>query len=148
MAHVPGEVELLIAGTGPEEAALRELARGDRRIRLLGHVSDAALMDLYASAMAVLFAPVQEDFGLVALEAMSAGKPVITTSDAGGPGELVEHGRTGFVCAPDPVALGAYATRLVRDRRLARAMGRRGRDRAAQISWAGVTGAIIDGIGV
>lgn len=147
MAHVPGDVELLIAGTGPEEAALRELAGGDRRIRLLGRVGDAAVLDLYAGALAVLFAPVQEDFGLVALEAMSAGKAVITTTDAGGPCELVEHGRTGFVCAPDPAAIGEHAAQLVNDRRLARAMGRRGRARAAQVSWAGVTTALVDGLG-
>jgi glycosyltransferase involved in cell wall biosynthesis len=104
-------------------------------------------MDLYANALAVLFAPVEEDFGLVALEAMSAGKPVITTSDAGGPCELVDHGRTGFVCAPDPAALGEHAARLARDRRLARSMGRRGRARAAEISWARVSTAIIEGLG-
>ena len=71
-------VELRIAGTGPEEARLRELAAGDARIAFAGASADAELAELYAGARAVAFIPQLEDFGLVTLEAMLAGKPVIT----------------------------------------------------------------------
>ena len=146
MREVPGDIELLIAGTGPDEPRLRELAAGDSRIRFLGYVNDAELLDLYASALAVLFAPVQEDFGLVTLEAMAAGKPVVTTLDAGGPGELVEDGRTGFVTAPEPSAMAARIRQLVTNRRLARRMGAAALDRARQIAWSQVGSVVLDGI--
>ena len=84
-------------------------------------------LDLYAGALAVLFAPVQEDFGLVALEAMSAGKAVVTTLTPAGPASWSKHGRTGFVCAPDPAAIGERAAQLVKT------AGSRGR-------WGGAAG--------
>ena len=146
MREVPGDIELLIAGTGPDEPRLRELAAGDPRIRFLGYVNDAELVDLYASALAVLFAPVQEDFGLVTLEAMAAGKPVVTTLDAGGPGELVEDGRTGFVTAPEPSAMAARIRQLVTNRRLARRMGAAALDRSRPIAWSQVGSVVLDGI--
>lgn len=147
MGHVDADVELLIAGTGPDEERLRTLARGDRRIRFLGYVNDASLLDLYARSLAVLFAPVQEDFGLVALEAMAAGKPVVTTVDAGGPGELVQDGQTGFIARPDSRAIADRIGRLISDRRLAGVMGRRGRARAREVTWEQVGRALLDGIG-
>jgi glycosyltransferase involved in cell wall biosynthesis len=146
MRHVHGSVELLVAGTGPDEQRLRELAVGDPRIRFLGYVNDDALLDLYSHALAVLIAPVQEDFGLVALEAMAASKAVVTTRDAGGPTELVEHGRSGYVTEPEPEAIAAHIDRLWTDRRLARAMGARGRARATAITWERVGAALLDGI--
>ena len=96
------DVELHIAGTGPDEARLREIAGSNARIRFLGFVNDDTLLDLYAGSLAVLFVPLEEDFGLVALEAMMAGKPVITSHDAGGATELVTDGETGLIADPDP----------------------------------------------
>ena len=102
MAHVPGEIPLLIAGTGPEEQRLRTLARDDSRIRFLGFVDDRRLIDLYANALAVAFVPEDEDYGLITLEAMGCGSPVVTCSDSGGPTELVADGVTGLVAEPVP----------------------------------------------
>ena len=65
------------------------------------------LVDLYAGALAVVFPPFDEDYGYVTLEAFLAHKPVVTTTDAGGPLEFVEDGVTGFVAEPTPEALGA-----------------------------------------
>ncbi len=76
MAHVQSGVELHIAGTGPQEGPLRELAAGDPRIHLLGYLNDARLVDAYASAIAVPFVPDREDYGYITLEAMLSGKPV------------------------------------------------------------------------
>jgi len=146
MQSVPANVELWIAGTGPDDARLRELASADARIRFLGFVNDTALLDLYAGALAVLFAPLHEDFGLVALEAMSAGKPVITTRDAGGAQELVQHGRTGYVVDPRPESIAAAVEKLVRRRGLARRMGLRGRELTQQVSWDRVCSTLLEGL--
>jgi glycosyltransferase involved in cell wall biosynthesis len=147
MQRVPGTTELWIAGTGPDEARLRELAAPNARIRFLGFVNDDALLDLYAGALAVLFVPYQEDFGLVALEAMSAGKPVITTRDAGGAAELVQHGRTGYVTSARPEAIAAAVAKLIGRRRKARRMGLRGREFAGAVSWHRVCATLLEGLG-
>ena len=117
---------------GPEEARLRELAAGDARISFCGRVGDAELAELYAGARAVAFIPQLEDFGLVTLEAMLAGKPVITCTDSGGTAELVSDGVTGLVVEPEAAALAAAIERLWSSRREARRMGEAGRERARQ----------------
>lgn len=65
---------LWIAGSGPEEAKLKRMAASN--IQFFGHVSDAELAEFYRSCRALLF-PVKEDFGLVPVECMAAGRPVI-----------------------------------------------------------------------
>jgi glycosyltransferase involved in cell wall biosynthesis len=146
MQQVRAPVELLIAGTGPDEGRLRNLADGDPRIRFLGFVNDVRLLDLYSQAHAVLFVPSEEDFGLVAVEAMAAGKPVVTTRDAGGASELVVDGETGYVTDPEPEAIGARVEQLLADSQLARSLGRHGRERAAQVTWKRVGDELLDGI--
>ncbi|WP_272474706.1 glycosyltransferase family 4 protein [Baekduia alba] len=135
MSHVRADVALRIAGAGPMLEPLREQAAGDPRITLLGRVSDEELARLYTGAQAVAFVPYDEDFGLVALEAMEFERPVITVSDAGGPMELVEDGVSGLVAAPDAAALAGAIERLMGDPRAARRMGRAGAERARRVSW-------------
>jgi glycosyltransferase involved in cell wall biosynthesis len=135
MAHVTRRVQLKIAGRGPEEPRLRELAAGDPRIAFCGRVSSRELAALYAGALAVAFIPFEEDFGLVALEAMLSGKPVITCRDSGGATELLRDGETGVVCDPSPEALARAIDRLFGDRRTARRMGAAARRDAQQVTW-------------
>ncbi len=92
-------------------------------------------MKLYAGALGVVFPPFDEDYGYVTLEAFLARKPVVTTTDAGGPLEFVEHGMTGLVCEPAPEAMAEAMTRLRDDQSLARALGDAGYDRVRSISW-------------
>ncbi len=82
----------------------RAAPHGDR-VRWLGRVSEDDRLTLYAGARGVVFPPIDEDYGYVALEAMLAAKPVITCSDSGGPLEFIEHKVTGFVCPPDVEAM-------------------------------------------
>lgn len=127
--------ELWIAGTGPDEQRLRDAAGGDPRIRFLGFVNDAALLRHYAEAIAVLYVPLDEDLGLVALEAGDAGKPVITAHDTGGVAELVHDGVNGLVTDPDPGRIATAMRRLREDPELTGRLGQAGRERAAQVSW-------------
>lgn len=135
MGHVREDVELRIAGTGPEEERLRALAAGDPRIAFLGYVDDARLAAEYAAARAVAFVPFEEDLGLVTLEAMSAAKPVITVVDAGGATELVRDGVNGAVVEPTPAALAGAIDALWGDRRRAIAQGRAARATAHGVRW-------------
>jgi glycosyltransferase involved in cell wall biosynthesis len=90
-AQIAG-VPLLVAGTGPAEAALRRLARGTTTT-LLGYVDDARLNALLGEARAAIL-PGEEDFGLVPLEAAAAGRPTIVFR-GGGALETVIEGETG-----------------------------------------------------
>ena len=108
------------------------------RLDLLGFVDDDALVDRFAGALGVVYAPFDEDYGYVTLQAFLAGKPVITTSDSGGVLEWVEDGVTGFVCEPDPRAIADAIDRLAADPVAAAAMGEAGRSRAAGLGWGDV----------
>jgi glycosyltransferase involved in cell wall biosynthesis len=83
---------LVIAGDGPERAALAALA-GDTT-QFVGRVADRELKELYAHCRAVLF-PSYEDYGLVPLEAQASGRPVIAFG-SGGALETIEAGRSGL----------------------------------------------------
>ncbi len=139
MKHTTTPVRCRIAGTGPEREALAELAARlgvAERVELLGWVDDREVVELFAGACCVFFAPYDEDYGYVTVEAFKAGKPVITTADAGGVLEFVEDGVDGFVCAPDsPREIGARLDRLFLDRREARALGAAGQARVQAIGW-------------
>jgi glycosyltransferase involved in cell wall biosynthesis len=88
LANVP----LFVAGSGPAERALRELARGTTTT-MLGFVSDARLNEFMGNARAAIV-PGEEDFGLVPLEAAAAGRPTIAYR-AGGALETIVEGETG-----------------------------------------------------
>ncbi|MBD5553078.1 MAG: glycosyltransferase family 4 protein [Desulfovibrio sp.] len=135
MKLVPGDVELRIAGEGPDLDFLRARAGSDGRIRFLGRVPDAELVELYAGAIAVPFVPLDEDYGLITIEAMHSAKPVITTTDSGGVCEMVRNGETGLIVEPAPQALAQAMTRLAQDRDSAAAMGSRARESVKNINW-------------
>jgi glycosyltransferase involved in cell wall biosynthesis len=146
MAHAPSDLSLLIAGTGTQQAALEHLAASlglTGRVRFLGQVGDDEIIDLYSGALGVIFPPYDEDYGYVTLEAFLAGKPVITTTDAGGPNEFVVDGENGRVTAPDPAALGEAIADLAADRRRAGALGDAGCARARTVTWTGVIEALV-----
>ncbi len=143
MAHVPGDVPLHIAGTGPLADDLAARAAADPRIELLGFVPDDELADRYRGAIAVPFIPEDEDLGLVTLEAFSQATPVVTCTDSGGPTELVADGISGLVANPDPASLGRALSRLAANPRWARELGRNGQRRAARVTWAGVVDALV-----
>jgi len=134
-ALVVGDVELRIAGDGPELARLKMQAAGDARIHFLGRISDAQLMRQYRNTLAVPFVPKDEDYGLITLEAMQAAKAVITFSDSGGVNELLNHGENGFSVAADVQALALALQQLVDDRALAKTLGENARRSVAAIVW-------------
>jgi glycosyltransferase involved in cell wall biosynthesis len=131
-------VRLLIAGDGSIRHELGEYIerRGLRdRVTLLGRVDDDRLIELYAGCLAVLFAPYQEDYGYVTLEAFLSRKPVITARDSGGTLEFVADGVNGYVCEPTPESLAEAVNRLAADPSRAASLGERGRGIAAAITW-------------
>jgi glycosyltransferase involved in cell wall biosynthesis len=130
-AALDESLRVVVTGDGPDRQRLESLT---------GRVDEDELASLYARCLAVFYAPVDEDFGMVPYEAFLSHKPVLTTTDAGGPLEIVEDGRTGLVTAPDAAALARAAGRLRDHPDEARALGRAGQEVAARVTW----GACID----
>jgi glycosyltransferase involved in cell wall biosynthesis len=128
----------VIAGEGPDRERLESLARDrglDGRAVFAGRVSDEQLTDLYARCLAVYYAPVDEDFGMVPYEAFLAEKPVVTTTDSGGPLEVVRDHANGLVCEPEAVPLAEACLWLGANLDEAREWGQAGRRVAELLSW-------------
>ena len=141
MASAPRSISIVVAGDGSERASLERLAVecGVRdRMTIKGHIDGNDLVSLYAGALAVIYAPYDEDYGYVTLEAFLSSKPVVTCSDSGGTLEFVVDGENGFVCAPEPESIGAAIATLAADRTVAPRLGAAGLARARQITWDGV----------
>lgn len=139
LAETRGDFALKIAGRGPHLEQLRRLVTElglSHRVEFLGFVSDAEVVELYAGCFAVALTPHDEDYGFTTLEAFFAGKPVVTTEDAGGILEWVQDGTTGFVAAPEPARLAEKIDALAEDRALCERLGTAGRERVlAEVSW-------------
>jgi glycosyltransferase involved in cell wall biosynthesis len=133
-----GDLRAVIVGEGPDHGRLLDLSgelRLTGRVLLAGRLSDDEVAALYARCLAVYYAPVDEDFGMVPYEAFLSEKPVVTTTDAGGPLEIVTDRRTGVVVAPEPEAIGSALSWLDANRAEAAAFGRAGRTLAERVTW-------------
>ena len=128
----------VIVGDGPDRERLESVADRhglDGRARFAGRVDEDELAGLYASCLAVYYAPVDEDFGMVPYEAFLSEKPVVTTTDSGGPLEVVADRRTGLVCEPRAEALAEACSWLRAHVDDAKAWGRAGKEIARRVSW-------------
>jgi phosphatidyl-myo-inositol alpha-mannosyltransferase len=140
IASEVGEVHLLVAGDGRDRVLLRSLP-GDIRSRILrlGTVAHEALPRYHAAAdVFVSPATGQESFGIVLVEAMAAGVPVVA-SDIAGYREVVRDGIDGLLVPPgDPNALAAAIRRVLSEPELAATLRAAGRSRAEDFSWRAV----------
>jgi glycosyltransferase involved in cell wall biosynthesis len=135
-AKLDPTLRVVITGDGPDRDRLEQLASGlNGQVEFTGRVDDARLADLYARSLAVFYAPIDEDFGMVPYEAFLSEKPVVTTADAGGPLEVVHDRETGLVVAPEPAALAQALAYLAGNVDEARRLGRAGKAIAEQVTW-------------
>ena len=129
----------VIVGEGQEEASLKRLVKERGlvgRVEFLGGLESQRLLEYYANCFAVFFAPYDEDYGLVTLEAFKSHKPVLTAADSGGVLEFVEHGFTGCVAPTgSPQEFADYIDRLFSNRELCRTLGEAGREKVRDITW-------------
>jgi glycosyltransferase involved in cell wall biosynthesis len=130
---------LVIAGivdlkSRPYFDELRKLAAGWPQIEFTIAPSDSDLCDLYQRCSLVLFSALNEDMGIVPIEAMAFGKPVISVNQAG-PKETIEDGVQGLLVDPDHKLMAAAIEGLVRDPARLRSMGRAGFARARLFTW-------------
>lgn len=136
------ELDLLISGDGPDREKIEALVASAglaERVQMLGPTPRDELWGLYKGA--VLFAMpsrAPEALGLVFLEAMACGIPVVGTNSGGTP-ELVSDGETGLLIdRNEPEELASAIRMLLDNPELRSEMGRRGEEVAAQYSWSRV----------
>jgi glycosyltransferase involved in cell wall biosynthesis len=136
-----------IAGIGPELKSLKKIAEEygvSDRIDFLGFVSDEELLELYAESAFVFFAPKDEDYGYITLEAFLSKKAVLTAQDAGGPLEFVENGINGIVInSPDDREVAKHVQSLFFDKERCRSYGINGYQKVKDICWDDVINALV-----
>ncbi|HHV72589.1 MAG TPA: glycosyltransferase family 4 protein [Clostridia bacterium] len=111
-------VKFIIAGTGPYEAELKNLAAFlglGEKVNFLGFIDDEERNALYSYADLSVFPSLYEPFGIVALEGMAAGTPIVV-SDTGGLGEIVKHQVNGLkFLTGNPASLAEQVVRALTD---------------------------------
>ena len=141
------ECRLLLVGGGPQEREARRYVatRRLRGVEFLGRVSDDERDQLFRTAdVYVSPATGRESFGIVLLEAMAAGAPIVA-SDIHGYKGVVRRGREALLVAPrEPKQIALSVGRLLREPELANAMSEAGLLRAEEFSWPRVTAKVDD----
>lgn len=131
-------VRALIIGEGSEDKNLQRKIQEyglEKRVVLMGGVSEVSVLDHYAKCRAVFFAPLREDYGFVTGEAFASRKPVITTFDSGGPAELVTDGQTGFTVQANPEKIAEKIDDLAENQALAEKLGANAHDFISLLTW-------------
>ncbi len=126
MQYTHSNAVVIIAGEGSQKQVYQKLIEKlgvAEKIRMVGHISDEEKIAYYARSLAVFFAPYDEDYGYVTLEAMLSSKPVITCRDSGGPLEFIVHNENGFIVDPEPEQIAQVIDRLYESRQFAAQLG-------------------------
>lgn len=128
---------LEIVGRGPEAGNLRQLADKlgcDQRISWKENVDDDGLCELYSKCRLVFYGPLDEDYGMVPVEAFASGKPVVTCEDSGGAKEWIEDKICGRIVPADSTQIANAFTEF-EDEGVARKMGNIGKEKASRLGW-------------
>lgn len=130
--------KLVIAGTGPMKQALMDQAATlpSGKVMFTGFISDAVRNELLAAADVCVFPSLYEPFGIVALEAMQSGTPLVV-SDTGGLSEIIDHAVDGYKALPGHVeSLAWHLSEMLANRPLAEQMAARAKDKVnAHYDW-------------
>lgn len=141
-----GPARLLVVGGGPQESGLRAAAARlgiGGQVAFAGSLEHDRVLDCYAAADLFAFASPTETQGLVVVEAMAAGLPVVAVA-AGGVAEVVADGRTGLLADPDPRALAAAIRRMLDDPGLRSRCAEAGREAAQEYAIGEIVARLVD----
>ncbi len=142
--HEP-RLRLVLAGDGPEGSHLRQRLGGSAEF--LGWLDGEELAHAYADADAFLFPSETDTYGQVVVEAQASGVPVVAVA-AGGPADLIEHGRSGLLAEPDADELAAKLVRLVENRALRARLAGGGLAAARDRTWSRSLSQLADGYSI
>jgi glycosyltransferase involved in cell wall biosynthesis len=138
MRFVKNNLKCLIVGEGIIKDKLMKLVKEynlREKVEFLGFVDDAKLLDLYANCLCVFFAPLDEDYGFITIEAFNSEKPVITLPDSGGVLEFVKHEKNGFILSDNPKEIADVFDYLYKNKDKAKRLGSEGKKTVEFITW-------------
>jgi glycosyltransferase involved in cell wall biosynthesis len=140
-------VKCLVVGIGKEKERLERQAHDlgiEEKIKLMGYLPDEEVIRAYANALAVFYAPYDEDYGFATVEAFYSQKPVITTTDSGGVLEFVEDGENGCITGVNPREIAERIDWLFTHKKECRRLGSNGWESVQSISWDRVIERLVD----
>ncbi|MBN2136038.1 MAG: glycosyltransferase family 4 protein [Acidobacteria bacterium] len=132
------KLKAIIAGEGEEKETLIKLTQKyslENRIQFTGNITEAEKHELIINSRGIFFAPYNEEYGIVTIEAMKRSKPVITAIDSGGPTDFVDNGETGFIVDPDPGKIAEKLDHLYMHEDEAKRLGDTARNKVKEITW-------------
>jgi len=136
MKHL--DKQLWIIGDGFFRSNLEKLTEKLKlkdKVKFLGTVSESTLRNLYSKCFCIVYTPIREPFGMVALESMAAGKPVIGC-DVGGFTEIIENGKHGFLIKdPNPKKIAEKIIYLSNNQDIYDSMCKNCRKKSKEYSW-------------
>lgn len=143
LTHSQSDIKLYIVGKAEAEYEKNRMLgyikehKLEKRVKYYDYVSQEEKLRLYANAKGVLFIPRDEDYGYITLEAMAAGKTVITAQDSGGPLEFVKDGYNGLVTDGTPDGIAYAIDQIAEDSNLSIRYGENGKKRLKEmnITW-------------
>lgn len=148
LAEIDSSLRLKVVG-GADEPAIEEYLQSEvrkhhleARVEFLGRVPDEDLVKLYANAFAVYYAPFDEDYGFVTLEARAAGKPVVTAKDSGSVLDFIEHENNGLIVESTEAGIASAFNRLLREESLYERLSFREDPAEKTSSWSEIIAAI------
>lgn len=150
MQYTKTDIVAIIAGTGGQKENYQSLIDSlnlSQKVKLVGYISQEEKEAYYARSLGVFFAPFDEDYGYITLEAMLSSKPVITCSDSGGPLEFVIDEHTGFIVPPDPKVIAQKLDWLYLNKQEAKKLGENALQayKNKNISWDFVVTSLLQG---
>jgi glycosyltransferase involved in cell wall biosynthesis len=137
LRHLPGDIRLKVAGEGPHKPHLVDFARRTNvadRVDFVGAKTGMGLESLYHEALCTIYTPIREPFGLVPLESLATGTPVIGCKE-GGFTEVLSDSVDSYLIEPTPRNIADKANELANDPSLAYEMGARGIAKAREYTW-------------
>ncbi len=148
MKYTKSNLVAIIAGTGGQKETYEKQIKSlklSHKVKLIGHISNEEKEAFYARSLAVFFAPFDEDYGYISLEAMLSSKPLITCVDSGGPLEFVLDKQTGFILPPDPKEIAKKLDYLYLNKQKAKEMGAKALKhyKSKNISWQNVVNTLL-----
>lgn len=146
MKYVKSNMKLYIMGKADnpyeKERLLKKIHKNhlEHKVKFFDYVDQEKKFELYANTKAVLFVPLDEDYGYISLEAMASEKPIITAKDSGGPLEFVSDGLNGYIVEAEAKEIAEKMDELISTAGLAKKMGQASKDKlmSMNITWSHV----------
>ena len=129
------KIKLYIVGDGEKRKEIEKIAENNRNIKIFGTVSDKKLKKLYSNCLAVIYIPINEDWGLVPLEAGASGKATIGVKE-GGLRETIVDKKTGFLIKKiTPESIAKKIDYFINNKSIAIKMGMNAKIFSKKFDW-------------